>query len=188
MALITILAPMKMLKIILLSLSTIVLLGAVSLVIDYYFYSWTSYLRPFGCKYKNIATSESGGNLENSFDLIQIGQMLSSNPNYSLGHPRLQKPYSSEQLEVTRRFGDVLYKIIFQNTQSGAKVRFNIVSTYVNQPSASAFGEAPSVPDHYIKVNIHQMINEMPLNDVQKEELKRSVTVKCNMDIRIDIL
>jgi hypothetical protein len=171
---------MKMLKIALASLAVLIVLGIISLAIDYYFYSWTSYVRPFGCEYKSIRVTYGNENLNQEYNLIQIGTEIKSNPNYQF------ESWNNEQrLIVSRLFGEVRYGIAIEKktTSDGqfASVRFWNKSA----DSASVrHGESAVTPDYQIKKNIHQMIDELPLNNDQKKNLEEKVTITCSPSTR----
>ncbi len=75
---------MKMLKIILIAMVGLMVLGLISMAVDYYFYSWTSHIQPFGCKYKSIGVRLDNDKLKQEYNLIQIGEAIKSNPNYKI--------------------------------------------------------------------------------------------------------
>lgn len=167
---------MKMLKIALASLIALVAFCVLSLVIDYYFYSWTSHIRPFGCEYKSIKVAYGNEKLTQEYNLIQIGAEIKANPNYQF------ESWNNEQrLIVSRLFGDVRYGIAIEKktTSDGqfASVRFWNKSA---EPVSVRHGESAVTPDYQIRKNIHQMIDELPLNMDQKKDLEEKVTITCS--------
>ena len=169
-----------MLKIISILFVGLVLLGVISIAVDYYYYSWTSFVRPFGCEYKNIRAIYQQEKLEQEYDLSQIAEKLQSDP-----RSNFKIILSGGGLGVSQMFNDVKYVIGFQeyNSINGkyTKVNFhNINSDSYNNYSLSRKGEKPTTPDQYIRNNIYQMINEMPLNEAQKDELKSKVQISCS--------
>ena len=62
-----------LIKIALLGTVSLVLIGVVAFYVDYYFYSWTSFVNPFGCRCKAI-TGKTTDLLEQTYDLVKIGE------------------------------------------------------------------------------------------------------------------
>lgn len=174
---------MKMLKIILPVIASLILLGIALSLLNYYFYSWTSFVQPFGCEYKYIHATNKQDKLEQKYDLRQIASKLRSNP-----QPKFEVHFSNGSLGVSRKLGNVKYNIGFQkhNSSSGkfTKIDFhNFNFELNNKPSPK--GEPLTTPNYHIKSNIFQMINEMPLNDIQKKELKEKVQISCSSEAKL---
>jgi hypothetical protein len=169
---------MKMLKIILITIVGLALLSVISVAVDYYFYSWTSFVKPFGCEYKSIGVRKDNDKLEQEYDLVQIGNEIKINPNYTI-----ESWYNEKRLFISRMFGDIRYNIHIEKYTSGnykfTKSYFSNYNSNSPKPS-SPHGEKPTTPTHYIKSNIYQMIEEMPLTDAQKDELKSKVQISCS--------
>ncbi len=187
-----------MLKIAFIITVSLAVLGVISLAVDYYFYSWTAFIKPFGCEYKSIGTVFTIGisddrdrNLEQQYDLIQIGDAIKSNPNYRLVAPRGQEPYNKGSLSVSRMFGDVKYNIRIDKGRTSlgefTKIGFSNPYSEVYNKDLPFGGEKSTIPNYYIKNNINQMIDEMPLNDDQKKELKEKVQISCSPTSRFSL-
>jgi hypothetical protein len=166
---------MKMLKISLIAVVSLVLLGVVAFYVDYYYYSWTSFIQPFGCEYKSIGPS--GVTLEQVYDLDVLVEKLRPDSNYLVNH---KNKYS---LTVSRIFRNVNYTIHFSGHNSEKGVYYDLSYSNghfnLNSNEGTKQNEVYTTPDYYILQNINQMIDEMPLTDIQKQELKNKVTVRC---------
>ncbi len=173
---------MKMLKIALIAIISLVLLGVVVFYVDYYYYSWTSFVQPFGCRYKEIGYSEMS--LEQKYNLSELAENISSKPNYNLHYD----PVTKSGLSVSRIFNNVSYTIQFSSYNllgvGYNKVSFSNTLTTDIDISNVKQNEVYTTPNYYILQNINQMIDEMPLDDSQKSELKSKVTVRCWSGIR----
>lgn len=178
-----------MLKITLILLIGLVVLGVISLMVDYYFYSWTSFVRPFGCEYKNIRVVYKHEKLEQEYDLTQIKNNIKSNPNYQIELPYSGELQNESTLKISRMFGNVKYNIgLWKHTRPDEKftrVEFDNFGSDFRNNAPSPTGEQPSTPNHYIENNIYQMIDEMPLTDAQKSELKAKVQIGCSPKTKI---
>jgi hypothetical protein len=157
---------MKMLKISLIGIIGLVLLGVVAFYVDYYYYSWTSFIQPFGCQYKYIGPVKVP--LEQNYNPIQIGEQSKLNPNFESVY------YDISRVSVVSVFNRIKYIIRIEkyNTSVG---KFTEVSYY----NESDKNESKTTPDYHVLQNINQMIDEMPLTDIQKHELKNKATVRC---------
>lgn len=188
MALITILAPMKMLKISLIAIAVLFILGLSSLAVDRYLYSWTSYLRPFGCEHKSVNVAYGNERLREQYDLIEIGNTLRTDPDYQIESPFDKEQFTEGSLNISRVFGSVKYRVGLGKHISGGEhyfsVRFSNYTYDTKNRNGSRHGESSTTPNHRIEQNMYMMINEMPLNDIQKTELKEKVTITCSPTTR----
>ena len=171
-----------MLKITLIAIAGLIILGAASLAIDYYLYSWTSFIKPLGCKHKSIYVEPNNNQLKLEYDMIQIGNEIKTNPNYKIEKPYIAiELYTERSLMVSRMYGDVKYNIWFEKgrTSDGTftVVNFNNYNSDALNNSSLNKREKPTTPNYSIKKNIYQMIDEMPFNDAQKSELKSKVEI-----------
>jgi hypothetical protein len=174
---------MKMLlKFTLAGIVGLVLLGVIAFYVDYYYYSWTSFVQPFGCRYKEIGYSEVS--LEQKYDLLELAENMNSNPKYNLHYDSVTK----SSLSVSRIFNDVSYTIQFSSYNLPGrgynKVSFSNTLTIDIDTSSIKQSETSITPNYYIIKNISRMIDEMPLTDIQKEELKNNVVVRCWSGVR----
>jgi hypothetical protein len=79
---------------------------------------------------------------------------------------------------VSRKFGNINYRISFQNSP-GSYEGFNLNTSTDNEKYSfpSVAGEKCTVPDYALKNNILTMIDDLPFTDSQKDEMKDYVTV-----------
>lgn len=127
--------------------------------------------------YKSIYVESSNEQLVQEYDLIQIGNEIKLNPNYI-------DIFSSETgLFASRMFGNVKYNIRIRKgvTSLGkfTEVGFSNFNSEFHNNLPSLQGEVKTTPNYYIENNITQMIDEMPLNDAQKKELRGKVKISC---------
>ena len=157
-----------------------VLLAAIviAILIDRNHYSWTGFLfNKVGlCEYKTVTLPIKNGfpqKLSYDFDPQYITQEMLKNPNYEVN-----SYYKGRGAVVTRKFGDINYQISFQNSR-GSYEGFNLnTSTDIEKHSfPSVSGENCTTPSYILKDNIFIMIDDLPLTDLQKEEMKKYVRV-----------
>jgi hypothetical protein len=171
---------MKMLlKFTLFGIIGLVLLSVVAFYVDYYYYSWTSYANPFGCKCKQI-TVKTTNILEKKYNLSKIHEEIEADSRYSS-----KLLLSGSYIKITRIFSNVNYSLQVEQFSNLFKVDFMNGGIIENTSSTEYTSETQTTPDYYIKQNINQMIAEMPLSDEQKEDLKSKVTVRCKNDMKI---
>ncbi|HQU92995.1 MAG TPA: hypothetical protein PLK77_11895 [Pyrinomonadaceae bacterium] len=162
---------MKVVKILLLISIFLALLFVASLAVNYYYYSWTSFVQPFGCRAKVIFGTKAGRSiLVQEYDLQAIGEEIQRNPNYSLdGAP------NKLRLITSRYFGDLKYEIRFERLSPPDKIELSFLTWSLRDS-----GEVPTTPNYEIYRRAYLMIDEMPLNEVQKKEIKDSIYVVCS--------
>ncbi|HEX8287057.1 MAG TPA: hypothetical protein VF556_03630 [Pyrinomonadaceae bacterium] len=150
----------------------------IAVLIDCYHFSWTGFLfnKAGLCEYKTISTPVKDGfpqKLTYDFDPQYIAKEMLKNPNYEVSGY-----YNNRGAVVTRKFGDISYQISFQNSR-GSYEGFNLNTSKNNEkysfPSVS--GENCAVPNHKLKQNVFLMIDDLPLTDSQKDEMKKYVSV-----------
>ena len=161
-----------LIKIALLGTVGLVLLGAVAFYVNYYYYSWTSFVHPFGCRCKQI-TGKNTNRLEQTYDLVKIGEQAKSSDKYESVY------YNQRRVSATRVYGSVKYivRIDYYTTSTGNFFELSVGHGYTEEPKTT--------PNYYIQQNINQMIDEMPLSNEQKEDLKGKVTVDCRQELTI---
>ncbi|MEJ7699531.1 MAG: hypothetical protein WKF71_07795 [Pyrinomonadaceae bacterium] len=79
---------------------------------------------------------------------------------------------------VNRRFGEMNYQISFQNSR-GSYEGFNLNTAIDDEKYSfpSVAGENCTIPSYRLKDNLNKMIEDLPLTDSQKEEMKKYVRV-----------
>jgi hypothetical protein len=169
---------MKMLKFALITIVVLIITSIVAFYVNYYHYSWTSFINPFGCSCKKVSVKFAGVDKRNEiltqqYDLQKIYQGTKSNDKYKSVF------FNGHSLGIERKFNDVVYKIHFSSTISSSGT---IYSIYFSNGSPY---EPKTTPNAYIKNNIEQMIDEMPLTNEQKTELKNKVSVWCQQTVSL---
>ncbi len=166
------------LRIILNSLAVLVVGIVIAISIDYYHYSWTGFLfKKVGlCEYKSVTVPVKNAfpqKLSYDFDLQSIAQEMSSNPNYEV-----KSYFKNRGVVVTRNFGDTNYQISFQNSRGNYK-GFNLNTSTDDKKYSfpSVAGENCTTPSYKLKDNVNIMIEDLPLTDWQKDEMKKYVKV-----------
>ncbi len=146
--------------------------------IDYYNYSWTGFLfsKVGLCEYKTVTVPVKNSfpqKLSYDFDLQHIAKEMHKNPNYEV------KSYFNDRgVVVSRRFGEMNYQISFQNSR-GSYEGFNLNTSIDNEKYSfpSVTGENCTTPSYRLKDNVNKMIDDLPLTDSQKNEMKKYVRV-----------
>ncbi|MGH7784158.1 MAG: hypothetical protein ACREO5_10005 [Candidatus Binatia bacterium] len=159
----------------------LILIGVALLVINRYDYSWVGItLSTVGlCLQKSVyVTGDNGQPMKLSYgiDLDAINQALAADPNYDL-------TFHETYLRVSRRFGNVRYTIVFDNyaNQDQNITNFNL-NTFSKASDENA-GEDCSVPTAVIRGNIYTIINDLPLTESKKSEIRESVRVSYQPDL-----
>jgi hypothetical protein len=148
------------------------------ILINSYVFSWTGFiLSEIGfCEYKSIGVGEWNGHdkrLSYDLDLAKVASGLRSNPNYELTQN------GTYQLVVSRKYGEVEYKLIFRNSFENAHSGFNLLT---DKKNSSRNGEKCSTPTSYIMRNVYRMIEDLPLSSSQKKALKENVKVSSTVN------
>lgn len=150
----------------------------VAVLINYYHFSWTGYLfdKAGLCEYKTVAVAVKNGfpqKLSYDFDLPSIAREMRKNPNYQAG-----SYYHNRGAVVVRKFGNINYQISFQNS-GGSYEGFNLNTSADNEKYSlpSIVGENCTTPNYKLKENVFIMIDDLPLTDTQKFEMKNYVSV-----------
>ena len=167
---------MKLLKITSAGVLFIVLFGIIAFCVDYYYYSWTSFVQPFGCRYKKIGPNKA--KLYEIYDLNEIYYAIKADSNYEV-NLLLEGKY----LKLTRVFNEIIYQIEISNytTSNGTHTevifsnnsnRFDLESNLIKLlPKTTA--------NYYISQNINTMIEGFAFSENQKKELKQNVVIIC---------
>jgi hypothetical protein len=150
----------------------------IAVLINYYHFSWTGYLfnKAGLCEYKTVTVVGKNGfpqKLSYDFDLQHIEREMRKNPNYeAVGY------FHNRGAFVIRKFENINYQISFQNS-SGSYEGFNLNTSAGNEKHSfpSVFGENCTVPSYKLKENVSIMIDDLPLTDSQKFEMKEYVGV-----------
>ncbi len=122
---------------------------------------------------KNFSFKKYRYEADQDYDLVQIGTLLKANSNYTVGND-----LSESSLSVTREFNNVNYSLGFQKNPPAGECYIGISNGSQQSSRMLRPYELPTVPDYRILNNAYQMIDEMPLNDAQKTELKSSVRIE----------
>ena len=154
--------------------------------VNRFVFSWTGLiLQGTGlCKFKSIGVpTENGHNqtLQQTYDLRQIATVMKANPNYEVN----DLASGGTGLVVSRRFNGVKYNISFDVHRDTYEFNLNTYD-FAGYPSGSVSdGEKCTTPSYRIEQNVYRVIDELPLNSLQRAELKANVRVKNMANFRI---
>jgi hypothetical protein len=158
----------------------------IAVLINYYHFSWTGYLfnKAGLCEYKTVTVAVKNGfpqKLSYDFDLSSIAREMRKNPNYEA-----VSYYHNRGAVAVRKFGNINYQISFQNS-GGSYGGFNINTSADNDKYSlpSVAGETCTAPSYKLKENVFIMIDDLPLTDSHKFEMKKYVSVVSVFDGRI---
>jgi hypothetical protein len=158
---------------------------ALLVVINQFAFSWAGLiLNKIGlCEYKSIRVPRSDGHnekLSQSYNIPQMTSIMSMNRNYEVNNH-----YGGDGLRISRMFNGVKYNVIFVNNSGVSEFNLDNLN-YNGYPSGSkADGEKCTTPSYFVEKNAYRMIDDLPLNGLQKAELKQYVTVKNMMSFRL---
>ena len=161
------------------SLGAVVTAVIIVVLINYYHFSWTGYFfnKAGLCSYKTLTTATEDGfpqKLSYDFDPQHMAQEMQKNRNYEV-----TAFYNNRGTIVARRFGDINYQISFQNSR-GSYEGFNLNTAANDEKNSfpSVSGENCATPSAKIKENVFVMIDDLPLTEEQKAEMKEYVSVR----------
>lgn len=158
---------------------------ALLVVINRFAFSWTGFIfsKVGLCDYKSIGVPRSDGHnekLSQSYNIPQMTSIMSMNRNYEVNNH-----YAGDGLRISRMFNGVMYNVIFVNNNGVSEFNLNNIN-FNGYPSGSkADGEKCTTPSYFVETNAYRMIDDLPLNGLQKAELKQYVTVKNMMSFRL---
>lgn len=162
----------------------IAVFGAAAYAVDHFLFSFATCLNPLEGKFQSITTKGNQGafRLNNRYDLERISSQLLADSSYRATLHR------NSILEVTRKFGAVTYVIRFENGVSGGKnftdASFSTRGDLRNEPKDPPNGEPCYKPARSIYLNVYEIIDDMPLNDDQRADLKEQVRVYSPIQLR----
>jgi hypothetical protein len=150
----------------------------VLLIINRFIFSWGGLLLSGAslCKYKTISVPTNNGRnqpLAQTYDLHEIARVMKTRDGYEVN----DHASGGLGLVISRTFDAVKYNITFE--QRGDSYGLNL-STYnfAGYPNGSVDGgERCTAPASRLEKRIFQVIDDMPLNSTQREELKDNVRV-----------
>jgi len=176
-------ARRKMLKITLLGIMVSVVL---LIIINRYVFSWTGLISSAVglCKYKSVAVPAENGypvKLSQAYDIPQIASVMRTNRNYEIN-----EHYNGNGLAVSRMFNGVKYNVLLYENHNGV-TEFNL-NTYNFAGYSSGLvtdGERCTTPSYALERNVQRIIDDLPLSDLQKSELKQNIRVQTTIDLKL---
>ena len=127
------------------------------------------------CDFKTVTIKKENSNklrLSYDFDTETIAREMSKKDNYVV------KIISGSTILITRKFGGVTYKMTFMhpdNLGGGFNVGTSIESSIENPTTTG--GEKCSTPDYILADRINSMVDDLPLTEAQKKEMKQNIGV-----------
>jgi hypothetical protein len=150
----------------------------IAALINYYHFSWTGYLSNKAglCSFKTVTVPVKNGfpqKLSYDFDPQFIAEEMLKEANYEVN-----SYYHNRGTVVARKFGNINYQISFQNSR-GSYEGFNLNTSTDGEKYSfpSTVGEKCTTPSYKLKENVFFMIDDLPLTDSQKDEMKEYVSV-----------
>jgi hypothetical protein len=154
--------------------------------VNRFVFSWTGLiLKGAGlCKFRSIGVpTENGHNqkLQQKYDLRQIAAVMRANPNYEVN----DRASGGIGLVLSRRFNGVKYNISFDVHNDTYEFNLNTYD-FDGYPNGSVSdGEKCTTASYRIEQCVYRMIDDLPLNSLQRAELKANVIVENMADLRI---
>lgn len=163
-------------QLILFSLSGLLLIAITNILVERYLFSWTGFLsNKIGlCDYKTVRVlAENGGYQKMSFDFDN---------QYIASEMRKKTDYQVEELDsdyliVLKKIGNVSYEVWFANADGfdeGFKLKTSVEE---KQFPESTGGESYITPNRVLKRKISTIIDDLPLIEDQKNEMKEYIRV-----------
>ena len=143
-------------------------------IINRYVFSWTGLISSqLGlCEYRSIMVPTFNGynkKLSQWYDIQRIASVMRMNHSYEVG------THNGSGIVVSRTFDGVKYNIIFD--ENGGVSEFNL-NTYDFRGYPGGMvtgGERCTTPSYVIESKVNRMIDDLPLRDSQRSELKQYV-------------
>ncbi|HQU82324.1 MAG TPA: hypothetical protein PKY59_04325 [Pyrinomonadaceae bacterium] len=159
-------------------LSFLVLVFAVLFVINRYVYSWMGLMlsKIDFCEHKSVSVlGDNGYPVPTSFrfDTQYIAREMSKNENYAVNDR-----YNGGGTVVSRNYDGVIYNLYFNNQENGnGRFKLGTGIYYPQYKFGSYGGEKCTTPSYALKRNVFTIIEDLPLTNEQKNELKQHVHV-----------
>lgn len=160
-----------------------------SLYINYYYYDWSSHIRPFGCSDKQIRLSSNGEILQIDIDMNKLGSWLKTNENYSFFKTGAdEEDFNDQRVGFSRVFDGFVYSVYLTKSNKTELGKTKIWLVF--NPSKDMYsiaGYKSTTPTAHIQKNVDTMINDLPLNEEQKKEILNSIDIKCRQNNRLPL-
>ena len=160
------------------------------IVINRYVFSWAGLIlsRVGLCEYKTVGVPPPNGynqKLSQSYDIPQITAAMRLNPNY-----RVNDHFNGNGLFLSRTIEGVRYNVIFENHNGMSEFNLNTYDLDGGYyPNGLATGGAScTTPSYAIERNVFRIIDDLPLNESQRAELKKNVIVHNAIDLKLIFL
>ena len=168
------LSTMQLIFVVLFSLIIIVL---TSILIESYFFSWTGYLsgKAGFCEYKSISVPADSSGVQKTgfeFDTKYIAAEMRKKGIYEV------KEGNERFVVIKRKFGDVTYGMMLHGPPSPNQGFIIFTGLDDNPLVQTPNGESCTTPNRVLRENIYSIIDDLPLNEQQKNEMKGYVQVK----------
>jgi hypothetical protein len=153
--------------------SSFILIAAILYLINGYLFSWFGFVLSAAqlCEYKSVSVmGDNGYPVPLSFrvDPQYIAQEMSKKENYQVNNR-----YSGGGAKISRNFDGVNYEIFFQTGKE-----FNLGTSLPSPRFPYIVGGAKCyTPSYILRDNIFIMIDDLPVTDDQKNEMKNHVWV-----------
>lgn len=154
--------------------------------VNRYFYSWTGLISSkIGlCRHKTVSVLGDNGypkRMSFRFEPQSIAREMAKNKNY-----KVNGNYNGGGAVVSRNFDGVIYKLYFEN-RGGSFEGFNL-GTSLDDPRfdfPTFGGEKCTMPSNTLRKNVFVMIDDLPLTQEQKNELKDSVWIVPEINLNL---
>ena len=161
-----------------LSLIGVVMSMVLLLVINLFVFSWTGLVssKVGLCEYKSIGVPTPNGynkQLNQSYNIPQIASVMRMNRAYEVNNQ-----HSGDRLVISRFFNGVKYNIVLEHKSGRSEFNLNTYNSDGYPNGSVADGERCTVPSYFMKRNVFRMIDDLPLDNLQKDELKQYVRVE----------
>lgn len=169
-----------------LTIITLISIAVILFVTNRYFYSWAGLIsnKVGFCEYKTVSVPGHNGypkQMSFRFDPQIIAREMSKNKNY-----QVNDHYNGNGALISRNFDGVIYKLYFEN-RGGSFEGFNL-GTGIDDPGydfPAVGGEKCTTPSSLLKKNTFTVIDDLPLTDQQKNELKKNVWVVSMIELNL---
>jgi hypothetical protein len=148
-----------------------------AVVVNRYFYSWTGLLlsQINFCSYKSVSTGGYNGYpvpMSFRFDTQFIAQEMSRNNSYVVSNR-----YNGDGALVSRNFDGVVYIMYFESHGVNAEGMKLDTGLFRDNLPPGVGGEKCTTPSYSLEKKVFAMINDLPLSESQRDELKQHVWV-----------
>lgn len=174
----------KLRKMIIYSLLVLTAFVGALIIIEQFFYSLTGFAMQQTnlCRHKTVCVrGENSAPQPLSFPIDPhfLAAEMRKVPGYEVNDR------NGVSVMISRRFGEVKYNIVLGNRDGYGLMNLNTFDSAGYSAGSVVGGETCTTPGRFLKKNVYNMIDDLPITTGQKDEMKGyvAVTVQINFSL-----